>query len=126
MTDIINDFSDGLLLIYMVEILRNKPIEKYSKNCKFRVQKANNITMVISVVRSDGIQTTASPLDFMDGRIKSILQFLWILISRYRILKLETGSTREKILNFVNKQLENYEIKNVRNLKKSWMSGEIL
>lgn len=51
MNDVTKDFSDGLLLISLVEILSNQPCTmKYNRNPKLEIQKVENVSVAISFI----------------------------------------------------------------------------
>jgi hypothetical protein len=49
------DLGDGLLLINLVEILTNKPIEKYTKAPKTIIQKIQNVNMALKAISDAGV-----------------------------------------------------------------------
>ncbi len=52
-TDLETDFSDGLRLIALVEVLSGKKFLKYNKRPSFRTQKLENVTVCLKFLEED-------------------------------------------------------------------------
>lgn len=52
-TDLETDFSDGLRLIGLVEVLSGKKFLKYNKRPSFRTQKLENVTVCLKFLEED-------------------------------------------------------------------------
>ena len=55
-TNLATDFSDGVLLIVLLEVLSHKKIGKYNKKPKMRAQKSENIERVLEFIKQEGIR----------------------------------------------------------------------
>ena len=54
--DLETNFSDGTLLINLLEIVSSKSIGKYNANPKIRVQKLENINSCLIFLKKEGIK----------------------------------------------------------------------
>ena len=55
-TDLTKDFTDGVVLIVLLEVLSQKKVGKYTKKPKMRAQKSENIEKVLNFIKSEGIR----------------------------------------------------------------------
>ena len=53
LSDLEHDFSDGLRLIALIEVLSGEKIRKYNKRPSFRTQKLENVTVVLRFLEHD-------------------------------------------------------------------------
>ena len=85
--DLEYDLSDGLNLVYLVEILSGKKFRYVNKRPGFRTQKLENVTMVLEFLENEekikiiNIDST----DIVDCKLKLILGLIWTLILHYAI-----------------------------------------
>ena len=57
LNDLESDFSDGLRLVALVEVLSGKKFKHVNKRPNFRTQKLENVTMVLTFLeRDEGIR----------------------------------------------------------------------
>ncbi|KAL5967554.1 Filamin-A [Taenia solium] len=85
--DIQTDFSDGIKLIRLVEVLSGKKFAHVNKRPTFRTQKLENVTMVLKFLEDDeGLKlVNIDSSDIVDSRLKLILGLIWTLILHYSI-----------------------------------------
>ncbi|KAL5112591.1 Filamin-A [Taenia crassiceps] len=85
--DIQTDFSDGIKLIRLVEVLSGKKFAHVNKRPTFRTQKLENVTMVLKFLEEDeGLKlVNIDSTDIVDSRLKLILGLIWTLILHYSI-----------------------------------------
>lgn len=85
--DISQDFSDGVALIELAEILTGKPApRRWINNPKFPAQKVENCDLALSMLAADGVRLVGiSGKDICDNNQKLILGLIWSLIIHYSI-----------------------------------------
>lgn len=126
MKDLINDFSSGVRLIQLLEIIGSEPLGKYNKNPKMKVQKAENVNTALTFIKHRGILLhNIGAEDIIDGNLKLILGLLWILILRFTISEInEEGlSAKEGLLLWCQRKTAGYEGVDIRDFSSSWKSG---
>ncbi|XP_059165585.1 filamin-A-like isoform X3 [Physella acuta] len=87
LADLESDFSDGLRLVSLVEVLSGKKFKHVNKRPNFRTQKLENVTMVLKFLEEDeGIRiVNIDSTDIVDKKLKLILGLIWTLILHYSI-----------------------------------------
>ncbi|CAL1528168.1 unnamed protein product [Lymnaea stagnalis] len=87
LADLEADFSDGLRLVSLVEVLSGKKFKHVNKRPNFRTQKLENVTMVLKFLEEDeGIRiVNIDSTDIVDKKLKLILGLIWTLILHYSI-----------------------------------------
>lgn len=126
--DLETDLKDGIAAIYLFEELTKKKAEKYNKVAKMRIPQCENIGIALKIFQADGLKlVNISPEDINDGNLKIILGFIWSLIIRYQILtdEYEKGSPKALLLEWCNRQLENYKSA-PKNFRKDWSDGSVI
>lgn len=85
--DLEKDFSDGLNLIALTEVLINKKLPRYNQRPQFRSQKLENVTVVLDYLENVEKRRLVNidATDIVDGKIKLILGLLWTMILHYSI-----------------------------------------
>ncbi|CAF0875720.1 unnamed protein product [Rotaria sordida] len=85
--DLQSEFSDGLNLIALIEVLSQKRVPKYNRRPNFRSQKLENVSVILDFlenterIRLVNIDAT----HIVDGKLKLILGLIWTLILHYSI-----------------------------------------
>lgn len=81
------DFSDGLNLLALLEILVNKKLPRYNQRPQFRSQKLENVSVVLDYLENVEKRRLVNidATDIVDGKMKLILGLLWTLILHYSI-----------------------------------------
>lgn len=108
----------------------------------FRIQKINNLSVVLSFIKDQGIRIeNLGPDDICDGNLKMIMGLVWTLISHYQLQELAkaaldnsgpssnvpvtSSSAKQTILNWVSERLAGSGVK-VTNLTTDWQDGRVL
>ncbi|CDS40988.2 filamin [Echinococcus multilocularis] len=134
--DIQTDFSDGIKLIRLVEVLSGKKFAHVNKRPTFRTQKLENVTMVLKFLEEDeGLKlVNIDSTDIVDSRLKLILGLIWTLILHYSISmpmwegeeelpqdpKGKGPTPKQRILAWANSKMLDRPVKN---LTTDWNSG---
>ncbi|KAH8312030.1 hypothetical protein KR044_009041 [Drosophila immigrans] len=126
------DFSDGLRLILLVEVLSQKRIPRYNKNPTFRTQKLENVSIALEFLQGEGIKiVNIDSSHIVDCKLKLILGLVWTLILHYSIsmptwdgeeTQQESGLTpKQRLLNWIQLKLPDMPIKNFTH---DWTTGK--
>lgn len=124
--DLVQDLSDGVILIHLLEILSNESLGRYAAKPKLRVQRFENANTALNFVKSRGIQmTNIGAEDVVDGNRKIILGLIWTLILRFTISDInEEGMTaKEGLLLWCQRKTACYDEVDVRDFSASWNDG---
>eukprot|EP01105_Mastigella_eilhardi_P006677 TRINITY_DN1821_c0_g1_i1.p1 TRINITY_DN1821_c0_g1~~TRINITY_DN1821_c0_g1_i1.p1 ORF type:complete len:1100 (+),score=212.35 TRINITY_DN1821_c0_g1_i1:105-3302(+) len=83
--DLATDFSDGLALINLVEVLTAKPIPKYNRRPISRIQKIDNVSVGITFMEKHlGYRAVgANPAEIATGNLKQVMSFIFFLIQKF-------------------------------------------
>ncbi|KAI2800805.1 hypothetical protein BLOT_012377 [Blomia tropicalis] len=86
-TDLATDFSDGIRLIALVEVLAGKKIGNYNKRPKVRAQKIENVNIALQFLKNEEKIRIVNidSIDVVDGKVKLICGVMWMLILHYSI-----------------------------------------
>ncbi|TRM63830.1 calponin homology domain-containing protein [Schizophyllum amplum] len=130
MSSLVQDLSDGVRLIQLMEIMGDVSLGRYNKNPRMRVQKAENVNKALEFIFSRGVKlTNIGPEDIIDGNLKLILGMIWTLILRFTIADIsEEGlSAKEGLLLWCQRKTEPYKGPNnevnVQDFTYSWQNG---
>ncbi|XP_060647920.1 uncharacterized protein LOC132785712 [Drosophila nasuta] len=126
------DFSDGLRLILLVEVLSHQRIPRYNKNPTFRTQKLENVSIALEFLEAEGIKiVNIDSSHIVDCHLKLILGLVWTLILHYSIslpswdgeeTQQESGLTpKQRLLNWIQLKLPDMPIKNFTH---DWTTGK--
>ena len=121
-----NDLSDGINLIHLLECLSNDSLGRYASKPKLRVQKFENVSKSLDFIKMHGIQlTNIGPEDVVDGNKKIILGLIWTLILRFTITDInEEGMTaKEGLLLWCQRKTACYEDIEIKDFSTSWNDG---
>ncbi|XP_076447622.1 filamin-A-like isoform X2 [Babylonia areolata] len=123
--DLESDFSDGLRLVALVEVLSGKKFKRVNKRPNFRTQKLENVTMTLEFLEHDeGIKiVNIDSSDIVDKKLKLILGLIWTLILHYSIsmpmwegeepTPSEGGPTpKQRLLNWIQSKMPDLPVKN--------------
>eukprot|EP01133_Synstelium_polycarpum_P014561 gene14561-17208_t len=85
--DLIEDLSDGVLLINLMEILTNEKVETYHiTRPRNRLQQLSNVTLALAAIERWGITLVSfRPENLVDKNSKMTLALLWRIISKFHI-----------------------------------------
>ncbi|KAL7712496.1 hypothetical protein QTN25_009820 [Entamoeba marina] len=123
--DISKDFAQGNTLITLFENLSGKKATFSTKNIlkQSRFQKADIINNALKFIERDGVKTSVSAENILDGDTKYILGLIWVLIKKYQIDRNVRGHNNTlPLLDWVNSLIEN----KVSNFSADWNSGVAL
>jgi hypothetical protein len=126
MKDLITDFSSGVRLIQLLEIIGNESLGRYNPNPKLKVHMAENVNTALAFIKHRGILLhNIGAEDIIDGNLKLILGLLWILILRFTISEInEEGlSAKEGLLLWCQRKTAGYEGVEIRDFSSSWTDG---
>ncbi|KXL46203.1 hypothetical protein M433DRAFT_139599 [Acidomyces richmondensis BFW] len=124
--DIVNDLSDGVILIHLLEILSQESLGRYASRPKLRVQRFENVNIALDFIKSRKIQlTNIGAEDIVDGNRKIILGLIWTLILRFTISDINDQglSAREGLLLWCQRKTACYDEVEVRDFSASWNDG---
>ncbi|KAG0704246.1 calponin homology domain-containing protein [Suillus ampliporus] len=126
MHSLVQDLSDGVRLIQLMEIMGDTSLGRYNRNPRMRVQKAENVNKALEFIRQRGIKlTNIGPEDIIDGNLKLILGMIWTLVLRFTIADIsEEGlSAKEGLLLWAQRKTAPYKEVNVQDFSISWSDG---
>ncbi|KAK3902668.1 calponin homology domain-containing protein [Staphylotrichum tortipilum] len=124
--DLVQDLSDGVILIHLLECLSSESLGRYAAKPKLRVQRFENANLALDFIKSRGIQmTNIGAEDVVDGNRKIILGLIWTLILRFTINDInEEGMTaKEGLLLWCQRKTACYDEVDVRDFTASWNDG---
>ncbi|ODQ64321.1 hypothetical protein NADFUDRAFT_52649 [Nadsonia fulvescens var. elongata DSM 6958] len=120
------DFSDGVRLIQLLEIIGGESLGKYATNPKLQVQKAENINTALDFIKHRGVQLyNIGAEDIIDGNLKLILGLMWMLILHFTIddISEEGLSAKEGLLLWCQRKTADYDEVDIRDFSSSWNDG---
>ncbi|KAG5941535.1 hypothetical protein E4U60_007870 [Claviceps pazoutovae] len=124
--DLVKDFSDGVMLIHLLESLSSETLGRYASKPKLRVQKFENANLALDFIKCRGIQlTNIGAEDIVDGNRKIVLGLIWTLILRFTIsdINQEGMSAKEGLLLWCKRKTACYDEVEVRDFSASWNDG---
>ncbi|OCF56677.1 actin cross-linking [Kwoniella mangroviensis CBS 10435] len=127
MIDLVRDFSNGVKLIQLLEIMSEESLGRYVKKPTMRVQKCENAAKALNFIRGKNIKlTNIGPEDIVDGNLKLILGMIWTLILRFTIASItEEGlSAKDGLLLWCQRKTTPYNPEvDIQNFKSSFANG---
>jgi len=127
--DLASAFGNGVKLVTLMELLTKKEIvSKIYKQPKLKIHFIENVNICLKFIQQEGLKgVTISAEDFVDGRVKLILGFCWICLRHFGRAKGSgsDASFEEGLLNWLKKQLEEYELP-IHDFKNSFNDGKAL
>lgn len=126
--DINKDFSDGVKLCHLLEIISSKSLGKFNQKPSMRYHYLENTGLAVRFIKNEGLQLVGiGPEDVVDGKTKLILGLIWTLILRYQINVIGEGSPKWELLEWVRKQVDPYNVqKPIVNFTTNWTDGTVL
>ena len=126
------DFSDGLKLIALVQVLSGKSLGRHNKKPNFRTQKLENVSIVLSFLEGEGVTlVNIDSSDIIDGKVKLLMSLVWTLILHYcsgmeydeedqedknteeEDVKPEVKSPKQKLISWFDRKLPQISITNL-------------
>merc|ERR1712012_819608 len=84
--DLETDFSNGLKLIALLEVLSGKEMPRYNKKPTFRSQKLENVSIALKFLENEGVYlVNIDSTHITDCKLKLIMGLIWTLILHYSI-----------------------------------------
>ena len=84
--DLETDFSNGLKLIALLEVLSGKKMPRHNKKPTFRSQKLENVSIALNFLETEGVTlVNIDSTDITDCKLKLIMGLIWTLILHYSI-----------------------------------------
>lgn len=124
------DLSDGKKLIMLVEVLSQKKIGRYNKNCRLRAQKMENVQQALDFLIKEKVKlVNIRSYDIVDGNMKLISGLIWTLILHYQISVgfNDSGLTpKQALLKWLQAKLKDRPVGPPKNLTSDWTDGRRL
>eukprot|EP00794_Sanderia_malayensis_P010826 gene10826-11978_t len=119
------DFSDGIKLINLYEVVAKKSIGRYTKTPNFTNQMLENVTLVIKAMEEDGINMLSIDSEaIVIGNLKLILALVWRMILHYQIGAMTVKIPVKKlVLIWAQNTIPDLRI---TNLTTDWNSGQAI
>ncbi|XP_022101216.1 filamin-A-like isoform X2 [Acanthaster planci] len=133
------DFSDGIRLIALLQVLSQKKVPKHNPKPTFRSQKLENVSVAMKFMEDQNIKiVNIDSTDVVDGKRKLILGLIWLLILHYSISmpmwedegefdedapRQRPPTAKEKLLGWIQNKVPELPIKN---FTKDWNDGRAI
>jgi len=120
------DFSNGLALINLLEVISGKSLGKYNRHPKIVHQKGENLNIALKFIESEGLKlVNIGSEDIMNGNLRALLGLLWTLILRYEIKGNVDNdkSAMDDLLKWVRSKIPEY---NIQNFTHDWNDGRAI
>uniref|UniRef100_A0A6Q2XZN7 Calponin-homology (CH) domain-containing protein n=1 Tax=Esox lucius TaxID=8010 RepID=A0A6Q2XZN7_ESOLU len=129
------DFSDGLRLIALLEVLSQKKMyRKYHPRPTFRQMKLENVSVALEFLDRESIRLVSiDSKAIVDGNLKLILGMVWTLILHYSISmpvwedevddEAEKKTPKQRLLGWIQNKVPDLPI---TNFSRDWQDGKAL
>jgi len=98
--DLSKDFTDGIRLLRLVEIISEEELGKYNKKPISKFQKVENLNIPLKFINSFlkdiGIKNSYSAENILEENVTLILGMVWSLILRFNVSEIEEGDQTAK------------------------------
>ncbi|GAM28462.1 hypothetical protein SAMD00019534_116380 [Acytostelium subglobosum LB1] len=127
-SDVSKDLSDGVKLIFFLELISGKKLnKKFDFEPKTRINCIQNLALALHFLENE-LKIKAQGVgaeDFADQNKKMILGFLWTLYRKYRIAVISEGdkSSEEGLLLWCKNTTADYQGVNVTSFTKTFRDG---
>jgi len=121
-----NDFSDGIKLIKLLEVISNESIKIPNKNANIRIKKVENLNAALKFIKEHNVNLVGiGAEEVVDCNAKMILGMLWTIILRFAIsdISVEELSAKEGLLLWCQRKTEGYKNVKVENFTFSFQDG---
>jgi len=113
-----DEFTDGTVLTYLLEVLTGKEIRGINRKPKFAIQMSQNLAIVWKFMAKEDIELGGiNSTDIQGGNEKIVLALLWRYIMKYDLEE----DAQDALLEWVQPRTE--EHKAVQNFTSSWKDG---
>jgi len=127
--DLATAFNNGVRLVTLLELITKKEFQgKVYKAPKLKIHFIENVNLCLRFIQNEGVKgLTISAEDFVDGNVKMLLGFCWIMLRHFGRQggSADGSSFEEGLLNWLKSQLEDYEL-NITDFKNSFNDGKAL
>ncbi|XP_027038747.1 alpha-actinin-like [Pocillopora damicornis] len=123
--EIDQDFSDGLKLMALLEVISGERLPKPEKG-RLRFHKISNVNKALDFVASKGVKLVSiGAEEIVDGNLKMILGMIWTIILRFAIqdIAVEELSAKDGLLLWCQRKTAPYKNVNVQNFHTSFKDG---
>ena len=130
--DLETDFSNGLKLIALLEVLSGKKMPKHNKKPTFRSQKLENVSIALKFLETEGVHlVNIDSTHITDCKLKLIMGLIWTLILHYSISmpmydgpelggQIEDKTPKQRLLNWMQNKVPGVPI---NNFTSDWTDG---
>ena len=130
--DLETDFSNGLKLIALLEVLSGKKMPKHNKKPTFRSQKLENVSIALKFLETEGVHlVNIDSTHITDCKLKLIMGLIWTLILHYSISMpmydgpelgghIEDKTPKQRLLNWMQNKVPGVPI---NNFTSDWTAG---
>ena len=130
--DLETDFSNGLKLIALLEVLSGKKMPKHNKKPTFRSQKLENVSIALKFLETEGVHlVNIDSTHITDCKLKLIMGLIWTLILHYSISMpmydgpelgghIEDKTPKQRLLNWMQNKVPGVPI---NNFTSDWTDG---
>lgn len=120
------DFSDGIKLAQLLEVIAGDKVEKLNKKPTMRIHKIQNTGQCLKFIADKGVKLVGiAPEELVDGNLKMVLGMVWTIILRFQIqdISVEELSAKEGLLLWCQRKTEGYAHVKVQNFHTSFQDG---
>ena len=130
--DLETDFSNGLKLIALLEVLSGKKMPKHNKKPTFRSQRLENVSIALKFLETEGVHlVNIDSTHITDRKLKLIMGLIWTLILHYSISMpmydgpelgghIEDKTPKQRLLNWMQNKVPGVPI---NNFTSDWTDG---
>jgi len=120
------DFSDGIKLAQLLQVIAGDNVEKLNKKPTMRIHKIQNTGQCLKFIADKGVKLVGiAPEELVDGNLKMVLGMVWTIILRFQIqdISVEELSAKEGLLLWCQRKTEGYAHVKVQNFHTSFQDG---
>jgi len=124
--EISTDFSDGLKLGQLLQVISGDKVEKLNQKPSMRIHKIQNTGTCLKFIQEKGVKLVGvAPEELVDGNLKMVLGMVWTIILRFQIqdISIEELSAKEGLLLWCQRKTEGYNHVKVSNFHTSFQDG---
>ncbi|EGC35011.1 hypothetical protein DICPUDRAFT_47922 [Dictyostelium purpureum] len=121
-----SDFTDGIKLAQLLEVISNDPVFKVNKTPKLRIHSIQNVGLCLKHIEAHGVKLIGiGAEELVDKNLKMTLGMIWTIILRFAIqdISIEELSAKEALLLWCQRKTEGYERVKVGNFHTSFQDG---
>eukprot|EP01128_Nolandella_sp_AFSM9_P010463 TRINITY_DN7237_c0_g1_i1.p1 TRINITY_DN7237_c0_g1~~TRINITY_DN7237_c0_g1_i1.p1 ORF type:complete len:448 (-),score=155.56 TRINITY_DN7237_c0_g1_i1:52-1374(-) len=123
-------FSDGGTTVSLLELISRTDMDfKFYKNAKLKIHRIENNNLCLKWLKNHDVpHLTISSENLVDGDLKMILGFCWILLRHFRQPGMDKDTSFEDgLLKWVNEQVAEYDdIDEIKSFKNGFSDGKAL